>query len=78
MDSKQFLLILWGKMGVEIVGSVDSSLLYFPFWPVPSKMISPKIFLISSGVVLDHIRVFSETFHFCAFLTMLKVRLLSK
>jgi len=67
MDSKQFLLVGEGKMGAEIVGSVDQQSLIFSFLTCPIKIISPKTFLISSGVILDHFSVFGETFNFSAF-----------
>ena len=67
MDSKQFLLIVCGKVGVEIVGSVDQWSLIFSFLPCPIKIISPKNFLISSGVILDYFSDLGETFHFSAF-----------
>ena len=78
MDSKRFLLIVRGKRGVEIVGSVDQQSLIFSFLTCPIKTVSPKIFLISSGVIMDHFSVLGETFHFFCILTMVKVRLFSK
>jgi len=67
MDSKWLLLIVWGKMGVEFVGSVDQLSLILSLLTCPIKIIGPQNFLISSGVILDHISVLGETFHFSAF-----------
>jgi len=44
-------------MGVEIVVSVDQYYI-FSSLTCPIKIISPKNFLISSGVILDHFSVF--------------------
>jgi len=52
---------------VEIVGSLDQQSLTFSFLTCHIKIISPKNFLISSGVILDHFSVLGETFHFSAF-----------
>jgi hypothetical protein len=47
------------------------------FLTCPIKIISPKNFLISSGVILDHFSVLGD-FPFFSILTMVKVRLFSK
>ena len=52
---------------MEIVGSLDQQSLTFSFLTCHIKIISPKNFLISSGVILDHFSVLGETFHFSAF-----------
>ena len=65
MDSELFQLIVWGKMGVETVGSVDQYPLSFLTYPI--KIISPPDFLISSDMMLDHFSLLGKTFHFYAF-----------
>ena len=52
---------------MEIVGSVDQMSLIFSFLTCPIKIISPKNFLISSGVILDHFSVSGEAFHYLVF-----------
>jgi hypothetical protein len=65
--SEWFILIVWGKMGVEIWGQWISSLLIFSFVICLIKIISPKNFLVSSGVILDYFSVLGETFIFVHF-----------
>jgi len=52
----------YGNCGVS--GPVVS---YILFLTCPIKIISPKSFLISSGVILDHFSVLGETFRFLHF-----------
>jgi hypothetical protein len=68
MDSKRFLLIVWWKMGVEIVELSGPVASYSFFLTCPIKMISQQNFCISSGVILNQFSVLGETCHFYAFL----------
>jgi len=67
MDSRRILLVACGKMGVEIVGSVEQWSLIFSFLTCHIKIFSPQNLLISLGVIRDHFSVLDKTFHCCAF-----------